>query len=210
MSEAENSDVGADEDGGERLADPTSTEVPSRRFDLLITLTMIVVSLVFLALSQQFAGIRTSEFDPGAAFWPRAALVLIVLASLVNLRHIYVEAKADGEVSELLARPETFNPVEIFQSPEENDRLLLGTMVLFVVYVAAVEPLGFLFATPPFLLLVSWLNGYRKPVRLVAFSLLTALLFFVIFANLNIALPRGIEPFRGVAIWVENNISFSL
>jgi hypothetical protein len=52
---------------------------------------------------------------------------------------------------------------------------------------------------------VSWLNGYRgKPVKLVLFSVLTGFVFFVVFANLNIALPRGMEPFRGVAVFVEN------
>lgn len=210
MSEAESPTVDDDEgDSGPRMTDPTSTEVPSRRFDLLITLAMIVLSLVFLVLSEQFTGIRTSQYDPGAAFWPRAALLLLLLAGLVNLRHIYVEAKSEGEVSELIAPPATFNLRELFETEDGDDWLFLGTIVLFLAYVAAVDPLGFLFATAPFLFLVSWLNGYRgKPIKLVAFSLLTGFAFFVIFANLNIALPRGMPPFRGVSIYVENAFAF--
>jgi hypothetical protein len=205
MSEAGSPDVDDEGDSGPRMTDPTSTEVPSLRFDLLITLVMILLSLVFLGLSEQFAGLRTSQYDPGAAFWPRAALLLLLMASIVNLRHIYVEAKSEGEASELLAPPSTFDPVELFETEDGDDWLFLGTIVLFIVYVAAVGPLGFLFATPPFLYLVSWLNGYRgKPVKLVLFSVLTGFVFFVVFANLNIALPRGMEPFRGVAVFVEN------
>ena len=206
MSEAGSPDVDDDEgDSGPRMTDPTSTEVPSLRFDLLITLVMIVLALVFLVLSEQFAGLRTSQYDPGASFWPRAALVLLLMAGVVNLRHIYVEAKSEDELSELIAPPATFNPRELFETEDGDDWLFLGTIVLFVAYVAAVGPLGFLFATPPFLYAVSWLNGYRgKPVKLVAFSILTGFVFFVVFANLNIALPRGVEPFRGVAIFVEN------
>lgn len=188
---------------------PTEQSVPNHRWDAVITLAFIALSGVFLVLSESFAGIKISEFDPGAAAWPRAILAVIIVASLVNLRNVYVRAKADGEVSKLFSRPEI--DLDGALDVGSDDRKFILTIVLFTVYLLAIEPMGFLSSTPFYLLAMAWMLGYRgKPIRLVAFSALTALVFYVLFVNMNIALPSGTGPFRELSVFVENYFSFSL
>ncbi|MDS0476935.1 tripartite tricarboxylate transporter TctB family protein [Natrinema sp. 1APR25-10V2] len=184
--------------------DPTDNTVPDIGYDALITVFTILFSLVFIVLSRDFAGIRISEYDPGAAFWPRAALSVVILASVVNLWKIYKEAKVEGQISELIAVPSFSGEVDV----KEGDKRFVATIITFGTYLWIIEPLGFLVSTPFFLVVVAWMLGYRgRPVRIVAFGILTTVVFFAVFTNLNIALPRGTGPFQQFSIFVENFLS---
>lgn len=187
--------------------DPTDTSVPSNRYDALITVFMMLFSLTFIVLSENFAGIRSSEYDPGAAFWPRAALVVVLLASIVNLWKIYKEATVQGQLSDLISLPAFGDGIDI----GEGDKRFVATIVIFGVYLWLMDPIGFLVSTPFFLILMPWMLGYRgRPVRVVAFGVLMTILFFAIFTNLNIALPRGTGPFQQFSIYVESLLSLSI
>lgn len=203
MSEA---DVTQDESPD--YTDPTTSEVPSHQRDAIFTLLVLLVAGILFALSGQFAGIRISVYDPGAAFWGRAIMIIIFIAGAVNLLNVYRRAKADGEVNKLTSKPVDFSDGI---GLDDGTKRFIAAIILFTIYLIIIEPLGFLVATPPFLIANAWMLGYRgKPVKLVFFSLLTTFVFFVLFVSMNIALPSGTGAFREIAIFVENTFGFSI
>ena len=183
--------------------DPTTTEVPDARMDFWIAIVLIVASGILFVSTGEFAGIRTSEYDPGAAFWPRAILVVMAVAGIVNAFNIYKRAKEDGEVSDLFVMP-SFNVGGWF-ADSGNVRFVL-VILLSIGYLLLIYPVGFLFATPPFLMAMAWTLGFRnRPISLLAFGVVIGFTFHVLFAAiLNIAMPTGTGWFQEMTYRVEN------
>lgn len=200
------SDESTETGGSDLPTDPTDTSVPSHGYDALITIVTIVLSIVFLVLSETFADIRISQYDPGAAFWPRATFLVVILASLVNLYKIYRDAKSENRVSE------TFLPsFDIDIEMSDGDKRFIATIVIFGIYLLVIDSLGFIATTPFFLMAMAWMLGYRgRPVKLLAFAFLTSIVFFAVFTNFNIALPKGTGPFQDFSIYLENRLSVSI
>lgn len=173
---------------------------PSTVRDMGITVLFIVFAVVFLILSGQFAGTRISESDPGAAFWPRAALLVIVVAGLVNLFLLYRRAQREAETVSVSGYD--FGSVTDI---DEKQRQYVGAIALSVVFFFSLEWLGFLVASPFFLFAFAYMIGYRDIGKLTVFSVAVALIVFFMFRNImNIALPYGSGMFREISVWAAN------
>ena len=146
---------------------------PSNSFDLGMSIGFIIFSLVFIYLSGQFADIRVSQSDPGAALWPRAALSVMIVGALVNIVIIYRRSKESDESLMVTA-------TDIRKSLDFDARQMEygASVVLMAVYFASQDYLGFLVSTPVFLFLFAYFIGYRDILKLLAFSLGTGLIVF--------------------------------
>lgn len=179
--------------------------VKSDLVDASITMTILLVTVGFLWKSQSFAGMRISGNDPGAAFWPRATLGVIVLAGTLNLWMIF--------------RRSSQKDVDVFTLANvvERVRIRLGTpsltrqqweymsaIAISILYLALLKPVGFVAVTPLYLFGFSWIVGYRSPVKLTVFSIGVTVLIFIAFSNfMNIALPYGNGVFRELSVFFQ-------
>lgn len=177
----------------------------SDTIDAIISVIIIIAAILFLIESQTLAGQALGEADPGVAFWPRIVLVIILFFASLNLAFIFWRNKDDlrydqRAVSELLksARITEFDP---------ETKQFVVTIVLIGLYLVVLTDLGFLIATAIFLMLFLWNLEYRSVVKNVVLSVFLTLFVFILFGNfMNIALPLGTEPFRGIGIFVDNLI----
>lgn len=171
---------------------------PSVSRDIGITVLFILFAAVFLVLSEQFAGNRISQYDPGASLWPRAALLIIIAAGLLNFVLLYKRAQKQGESM----IPSLSSEVMTLSGKQREYVLAIALSVLFFL---SQDYVGFFVSAPIFLFAFSYAIGYRDLVRLTVFSLVTGLVVFFLFRNVvNIALPYGTGPFREISIWAAN------
>lgn len=187
----------SEEDATESLREQAP---PSVTRDMVISVLFIGFAAVFLALSGQFADVRISDPDPGAAFWPRATLVAILVAGVLNLGLLYRDARRDDEP--LTAKALDFGGFDGFTEKQKQYLLAIG---LSVVFFFSLEYLGFFAAAPFFLFAFAYAIGYRDTVKLAVFSVVVALIVFFAFRNvMNVALPYGQGPFRQLSVWAAN------
>jgi hypothetical protein len=175
-------------------------EPPSAARDLGISGLFVVLAIGFLVASEQFAGNRISEYDPGAAFWPRAILAVIVVAGLLNMGLIYRRMKRNDESIDL-STPE----IGGLQGVDEKQRQFVLAIGLAIVFFLSLEHIGFLVASPFFLFAFAYIIGYDDVGKLAVFSLAVALIVFFSFRNvMNIALPYGNGIFREISVYAAN------
>jgi len=78
-------------------------------------------------------------------------------------------------------------------------RLIVGGIVLTVAYVVLIERLGFFLCTFAYLAAFAWIGRYRRPLVVLASSLIGSLLFMFVFMKVvYVSLPLGQEPFSQV------------
>jgi len=191
-----------------------SSEVPNLYVDAAINLIILIVAIAFLVLSGQFADIRSSVVDPGAAYWPRAVLIIIIFAGLVNfgliLKRIWNESNVDPSMSSSgfsdLLRPDRLRD-SVTNLSVNQKKYAVATLSIFV-YIALLTRLGFITITPFFLFAFAWIDGYRDPIKLAVFSVGTTLILFAAFRVLmNIAFPTGEGVFREISFFFEELFS---
>lgn len=188
------------EDAAEQELSLRAQAPPSDSFDLAMSVGFIIFSAVFLYFSGEFAGIRVSQSDPGAALWPRAALSVMILGALVNIVVIYRRVRGTDETL-------TVTTEDIKKSLDfDSEQVQYGaSVVLMAIYFASQDYLGFLVSSPIFLFLFAYFIGYRSIVKLVVFSLgMSLLIFFGFRVYLQVALPFGSGVFREVTIFATN------
>jgi preprotein translocase subunit Sec61beta len=187
-----------------------SSAVPNHYVDAAINVAIVVLAVGFFFLSEEFAGIRSSEFDPGAALWPRAALMIVIFAGIVNLAKIYRQFEDDESISQVASArfAEGLQPIrDGVASASANQWKYVTSIVVMFIYLALLTPIGFLSSTPLFLFVFAWIAGYRSPVKLAVFSLTTTVLLFAGFkVVMNISLPNGSWIFREFTITVQQLI----
>jgi putative tricarboxylic transport membrane protein len=186
------------------LEDLRDDEVPNKYVDELITLGFIIGALVFLYLSGDLSGIHGSSYDPGAAFWPRITLGIVLLAGIINLGSVVWNLRRENEsVVPNFDGLWSQTSDAIAGLSRENRQFYLAVVAVFL-YLAGLTPIGFIFTTPLFLFAFAWIAGYRYPVKLAVFSLLITLLLFALFRTMfNISLPFGNGVFRQISIFFE-------
>lgn len=173
---------------------------PSVTRDMVISVLFVVGAAAFLMISGQFADVRISDPDPGAAFWPRATLVALLVAGLLNLGLLYRRAKRNGEP--IAPSASTFADISDLS---EKQRQYVAAIALSIVFFFSLEWIGFLAASPLFLFAFAYAIGYREYGKLAVFSIAVGLIIFFAFRNImNIALPYGTGPFRELSVYAAN------
>jgi putative tricarboxylic transport membrane protein len=80
---------------------------------------------------------------------------------------------------------------KIFPQQSSLPKLILALISLFI-YGFLLKPIGFVLTTFIFLIFVLRLIGHERWIAVVSFSLLTAILSYLLFTALQVELPKGI------------------
>ena len=149
------------------------------------------------ALTFEFSG-ETGTYAWGAASWPRAILLLMVLAAVV---HAAARVKSLRAQSTDAARRWRLRPGEGLDP--RRAILLAGILALPLAYLLLLPRAGFYVTTPFFLALYLLLLGETRWAYLVGVPLLIYALINLIFTKLFfVALPLGTWPgFYEVSNW---------
>ena len=130
----------------------------------------------------------------GPAFWPRAVLVLLMIVCAGEIARIAFFLKP-GAAEPALTHSAA--PVEGEEDGRRFPALLAGGIGITVLYVPAMEYIGFLLATIIYLAAFMWIGRYRRPAVVAATSVLGTLAFVYVFMKIvYVSLPLGAGPFR--------------
>jgi len=144
-------------------------------------------------LSLSFDG-PLPTYELGAAFWPKVVCAIIALAATVLLIDRFVHGKADmaSETTQQQVASET----EVAGASWQRIALLFA---LPMAWVLAMHKIGFLLATPPFLLAFTWSVGVTRWRPLLIFSLgFYAAIVLVFYKLIFTPLPMGAGWFNAL------------
>lgn len=183
------------------------SEVPSERIDAVITSVLVVVAGIFWIQADSLSGPALgSQNDPGPAFWPKAVLTVIIVAGVINLALILRRISRDQDPA-VPSRSVISEQISAYIDLSVREQRFFVTIILTIIYLIGLEEIGFLFATPVYLILFTAAIGYHRYVRLIIYSGIVTSVLFIGFRNfMNIALPYGSEMTRSFHIFVENLI----
>jgi putative tricarboxylic transport membrane protein len=145
----------------------------------------------------------------GPDFWPKAILILAMVTCGYEIAKTLFFAKgrdgdADlegvlGSVLKEVPAADASPPAAEAEQPT-HPKLLWAGIALTVLYLFAVEKLGFFLCTALYLGLFMWIGRYRRIGVIVVTSFLGALAFVFVFMKIvYVSLPLGVEPFAQVS-----------
>jgi putative tricarboxylic transport membrane protein len=138
----------------------------------------------------------------GPDVWPKAILALSMLTCAFQIVKILFFGGAGEQVPGVLESIIEEAPAResTETTPEPRyPRLIVGGIILTVAYVVLIDRLGFFLCTFAYLAAFAWIGRYRRPVVVLASSLIGSLLFMFVFMKVvYVSLPLGQEPFSQV------------
>ncbi len=169
-----------------------------------------IIWIVFAALAYYFSFNFEKEIEIyryGASGWPRAIIVLIVIAAIF----LFIKRGSHSgfhpeDKAQAIAHPQVTDETIDTESVRDGAYYLKvgATLLLPVVYAALLEKIGFYTLTPFFICGFLLLAGERRIKVLIAMSLGIYVLFVFIFGKLlYINLPIGtMRPFYDFSNWL--------
>ena len=138
----------------------------------------------------------------GPDVWPKAILALAMLTCAFQIVKTFFFDEAGEQVPGVLESIiEEAPPDEVAETAPgaRYPHLIAGGIALTVVYVLLIERLGFFLCTFAYLAAFAWIGRYRRPLVVLASSLIGSLLFMFVFMKVvYVSLPLGQEPFSQV------------
>jgi len=169
-----------------------------------------VVVLAIVIVLYVFAG-RIDFVAPGGRigpnFWPKAILILALITCTYEVvKTLFFAKDGDRELEGMLGTvlKSTAGAADDTNEQEAegplHPRLLWAGIALTILYLFAVEKLGFFLTTALYLGAFMWIGRYRRIGVIVATSLIGALAFVFVFMKIvYVSLPLGVEPFAQVS-----------
>ena len=160
----------------------------------------IVSYLYFVATKIDFvaAGGRI-----GPDVWPKAILVLAMVACVYEIVKNLLFGKADRDLEGVLGSVLKEVPMDAVPAEPEGasyPHLLWTGIAMTILYVVLIEKLGFFLCTVIYLAAFMWVGRYRRLGVIVATSLIGSLAFMFMFMKIvYVSLPLGVEPFAQVS-----------
>ena len=151
------------------------------------------LAIIIVAGYAYYLSLNIDEAPPGqlgAAFWPRMSLLLLCVSCVWKMLESYLAWRKEGA-----AKAEAEGQV---------DHCRLWTLiVLMALCVLAMELIGFPLANLFFMLAYLWFTGERRPVPLVATSVLgTVGLLYLFVKVVYLPLPKGDWIFDEITIFI--------
>ncbi|HEX2115281.1 MAG TPA: tripartite tricarboxylate transporter TctB family protein [Alphaproteobacteria bacterium] len=152
------------------------------------------------------------EFDPmpgraGPDLWPKIVLGLMIATCAIGIVKAFLARSSEGANLFKLLAP---------QAEEEQDgrrswpHLALLGCALFVVYVLALDRVGFPISTAVLIAAFLWIGRYRNGTVIALGSLVGSLGFFFVFRKIvYVSLPLGREPFLAFSVWLMKLMGMS-
>jgi hypothetical protein len=159
----------------------------------------VLLGAVFLYFQASEFSLLGREGNLGPAFWPRAVLLLlIVVCTLEMLRMAFFFRPEPTE-----AIVHSAAPLPVDEDSPRLPMLLAGGIVITLLYVPAMEALGFFISTILYLAAFMWIGRYRRPVVVAVTSVVGTIAFVFVFMKIvYVSLPLGAGPFRQFSAWV--------
>jgi putative tricarboxylic transport membrane protein len=138
---------------------------------------------------------RPGELGPD--FWPKAILVLLMAVCAYEVVRRAVFARAPSNTSH------ASDSGDDAEAGERFPWLLAGGIVLTILYVLALDTLGFFIATALYLALFMLLGRYRRMRVIAAASAVGSLAFVFVFMRIvYVSLPLGTGSFKTLSVWI--------
>jgi putative tricarboxylic transport membrane protein len=140
----------------------------------------------------------------GPDVWPKAILVLAMVACVYEIAKDLLFGKWGRDLPGVLGS--VLKEVPMDAVPDEPEvawypHLLWTGIAMTILYVVAIEKLGFFLCTVLYLAAFMWVGRYRRLGVIVATSVIGSLAFMFMFMKIvYVSLPLGIEPFAQVSI----------
>jgi putative tricarboxylic transport membrane protein len=183
-----------------------------RRLSRIVPYVVVLAIVVFLYVLASRIEFTAPGGRIGPNFWPKAILILAMVACGYEIVKRLFFAKPDAEDLEgvlgsvLKSTPAAQEARDVGTAGSRPDdmtlhpRLLWSGIALTVLYLFAVEKLGFFLTTALYLGTFMWIGRYRRIGVIVATSLIGALAFVFVFMKIvYVSLPLGQEPFAQVS-----------
>ena len=149
-------------------------------------LAWLALAVVGLTMSSEFDA-PNKIFQLGPAFWPQAVLVGMIIAAGSLGISIYVSAGVPVEESAEAEKHENFGGNAVEFSPK-----LVAIFLLPLIYVFAMQKLGFYLVTPFFMLAFLYTLGVRRWKTLILVTVgLWAILVLLFVKLIFTPLPQG-------------------
>lgn len=132
------------------------------------------------------------HFAPGAAFWPKVVITLMLISGVVLLisRFLPQSRREDEELAYVEEAPDDLPPATW---------RTIALFVLPVIWTYGMHKMGFLLVTPFFILAFTWLMGVRKLSTLLVFSFtFYAVIVLVFYKLIYTSLPMGAGAFNAI------------
>ncbi|WP_077619429.1 tripartite tricarboxylate transporter TctB family protein [Bacillus sinesaloumensis] len=133
--------------------------------------------------------ITNASFAVGPRSWPYILLTLMLIMGAYGIIKTFVKSKI-SKATETIEKEEPGRKVFNLSIP-------MLSLVTVIIYVVLLNFVGFIISTILFLYGISFLLGAKKQVGTIIFSIITTVVFVVLFSVLlQIPLPRGTGIFR--------------
>lgn len=134
----------------------------------------------------------------GPDSWPKIILYMIMATSAFEGFRRLLTARR--KVSAVVAAAPVASP---FERDPADMRVVFTCVAASLAYLALFEIVGFFCDTLVFVLALMWIGGFRRIWTALALSLVTTLLFMLVFLRIIfVALPIGIGPFE----WLSTSL----
>ena len=157
-----------------------------RTIDVVLSAIVVAIAAWAWWIADSIAGFRTDPLGPAAVPQLLAggiALLAVGLAMTRIFAHRWLKPTSVGE-------DESFS---VESGGSGSSVRLFGIVALSVAYLAAMEPAGYLLASPPYAAAILVLLGIRDPLRIAGAVLAMLVALYVVFQfGLGIPLPRGL------------------
>ena len=177
------------------------------RLALPHTVLLLVAGLLYYAASLiDTSGAGATRL--AADFWPKSIIAAMALLCIYEIgKRLIMGATRDaaGLIAGLDRAPleieGTPAPTETPSIAAPDNRKLVAGLLLIAAFVFGVAYVGFFIGTALFLVLVSWVGGFRRAWPVALISVLGAFVLLVIFMRVAyISLPLGVGPFQQLSV----------
>lgn len=150
-----------------------------------------LIGLYFLILSNDIVPARPGRL--GAAFWPRAILILLVITAAYD---------CFLEIRKVPGRVQSFAAAGAKQAARPRIWWLMALgLVLTLSYVNLATVLGFPLANLLFMFIFMLIGGFRRPVAATVIAVVGTTVLVLLFVRIvYVSLPLGIPPFSSLTL----------
>lgn len=173
----------------------------------IVPYAALLAGAVFLYREAGHFVFATKAGELGPDVWPKAILLLLIAICAYEIvrRALFVR-----RTHECVAATETVaadsgdsGPATGSADTTRHPYVLAAGIVLTVLYVLALDTLGFFLATALYLALFMAVGRYRRIGVIVATSVGGSLAFVFMFMKVvYVSLPLGTGPFQSVSVWI--------
>ena len=165
------------------------------------TVMLAVSGLLYLAATQIEIG---SAGRIGPDRWPKfiiGAMAALCLYEIAKRLVVGTSFTATGLTQGLNRPPDDTNRELAARAPEPQNAKLAAGIALIAAFVFGVVYVGFFAGTLLFLAAFSWIGGVRRPLLVLAVSMVGSFTLLVVFMRLAyVSLPLGVGPFKALSV----------